>query len=111
MADKYEILSLKTLTLDTLGSLAIANENVISVSTVAYNYKLLFEDVSQKLLMRCLKFLFDTTAGGCATLISEAKKKFPDASSDVLEGLLHVGSETLQLPGALKILCGIFFYL
>ena len=109
VADKYEILSLKTLTLDTLGSLAIANESVISFSTVAYNYKLLFEDVSQKLLMRCLKFLLDTTAGGCAALISEAKKKFPDANSDVLEGLLHVGSESLQLPGALKILCKMIF--
>merc|ERR1712212_160392 len=49
--------------------------------------------------MRCLKFLLDSTAGGLATLISETKKKFPDANSDVLEGLIHVGSETLQLPG------------
>ena len=95
--------------MDTLSSLAITKENVISAATVTFNYKLLFEDVSQKLLMRCLKFLLDTTAGGCAALISEAKKKFPDANSDVLEGLLHVGSESLQLPGALKILCKMIF--
>ena len=27
------------------------------------------------------------------------RRRFPDASSDVLEGLIRVGSETLQLPG------------
>ena len=57
LTDKYEILSLKTLAMDTLSSLAITKENVISAATVTFNYKLLFEDVSQKLLMSCLKFL------------------------------------------------------
>ena len=96
LTDKYEILSLKTLAMDTLSSLAITKENVISAATVTFNYKLLFEDVSQKLLMSCLKFLLDSTAGGFATLNSETKRKFPDASSDVLEGLIHVGSETIR---------------
>ena len=99
VADKYEILSLKTLAKDALGSLAISNENMIFVATVAKNYKQLFEDVSQELLLKCLKFI--KTGGGrdTFTLISETKKNFPDASFDVLHELINVGNETLQLPG------------
>ena len=99
VADKYQILSLKTLTLDALGSLAISNENLIFVATVAKNYRPLFEDVSTKLLVRCLKFI--KTGGGCNTftLVSQTKKNFPDASLDVLYELINVGNATLQLPG------------
>ena len=99
VADKYEILSLKALAVDALGSLAISNENMIFVTTVAKRYKPLFEDVSQKLLLKCFKFI--TTEGGrdIVTLISETKKNFPDASLDVLYELINVGNETLHLPG------------
>ena len=99
VADKYEILSLKTLAVDALGSLSISNENMIFVVTVAKNYKLMFEDVSTKLLLKCLKFI--KTGGGqdTFTLISETKKNFPDASFDVLHELINVGNETLQLTG------------
>ena len=101
VADKYEILALKTLASDALGYLAISNENMIFVATVAKSYKPLFEEVSQELLMRCLKFLFDTTTGGrdIFALISETKKNFPEATLDVLHELISAGNETLQLSG------------
>jgi len=99
VADKYEILSLRTLAVDALGSLTISNENMVFVANVAKGYKSLFEEVSVELLLKCLKFI--ATGGGqdTFTLISETKKNFPDASFDVLHELINVGKETLQLPG------------
>ena len=99
VADKYEILSLRTLAVDALGSLTISNENMVFVANVAKNYKSLFEEESQDLLLKCLKFI--ATGGGrdTFTLISETQKNFPDASFDVLHELINVGKETLQLPG------------
>ena len=49
------------MTSDALESLAITRENMIFTTTVAKNYKELFDDLSSKLT---LKFLFDTTSGG-----------------------------------------------
>ena len=37
IADRYEILNLKTLTMDALGSLPIRRENVVFAATVAKN--------------------------------------------------------------------------
>ena len=99
VADKYQIMSLKTLAVDALGSLEISNENLIYAATVAKNYKLLFEDVSKKLLLKCLQFIKTGDGRDTFTLISETKKNFPDASFDVLHELINVGNETLQLPG------------
>ena len=96
LADKYEIFSLKTLASDTLGTLAITNENMIFAATVAKKYKPLFTDVSKKLLLRCLKFLFDTTT---FALFSETKKNFPDADLNILDELMKVGNETFLQPG------------
>ena len=62
------------------------------------NYKLLFEDVSQKLLLRCLNWIKGGGVRDTNTLISETKKNFPDASLDVLYELLNVDKETFQLP-------------
>ena len=100
LSDKYEILTLKTLASDSLSSLALTNQNMIFAATVATNYKHMFDEVSKKLLLRCLKFLFGKTGGGDTfSLLSETKKNFPDASFDVLQELVVVGNEALLLPG------------
>ena len=101
LATKYQMFNLARMTLDSLESFTVARENMIFTATVAKNYKGLFEDVSIKLLMKCLKFLFDTTTGGgdiCA-LVKETVDNFPGASLDILRDLVDVGNATLQLPG------------
>ena len=97
LSDKYEILTLKTLASDSLSSLALTNQNMIFAATVATNYKHMFEEVSKKLLLRCLEFLFGKTGGGDTfSLLTETKKNFPD---DVLQELVVVGKEAFLLPG------------
>ena len=102
VADRYEILSLKTLAADALGSLAISRENLIFTATVAKNYRQLYDDVGSKLMVKCLKLILDSTTRGCDifTLVTETKANFPDASFDILHELINVGRETLQLPVA-----------
>ena len=109
VADRYEILSLKTLTSDALGSLLISNENLIFTATVAKNYNLLFEDVTHKLLLRCLNWIKGGGIRDTATLISETKKNFPDASLDVLYELLNVDKETFRLPPLPGVFCLFIF--
>jgi len=101
LANKYQIMSLAAMTSDALGSLAITRENMIFTATVAKNYKEAFDDVSTKVLVKCLKFLFDTTsgAGDILSLIKETVEHFPGASLDILRELMDVGNATLQLPG------------
>ena len=105
LANKYQVLKLSMMTSDALESLAITRENMIFAATVAKNYQgTLFDDLSSKLTMKCLKFLFDTTSGGgdiCA-LIKETVDNFPGANLDILRDLIDVGSATLQLPGTSK---------
>merc|ERR1719370_1780642 len=74
---------------------------MIFTATVAKNYKGAFDDVSSKLTVKCLKFLFDTTSGGgdiCA-LIKGTVDNFPGANLDILRELIDVGSASLQLSG------------
>ena len=74
---------------------------MIFTATVARNYKEIFEDLSCKLTVKCLKFLFDTTNGGgdiCA-LIKETVDNFPGANLDILRELIDVVSATQQLSG------------
>ena len=101
LANKYQIMSLAKMTSDALGSLAITRENMIFTATVAKNYKEAFDDVSTKVLVKCLKFLFDTTsgAGDILSLIKETVDHFPGANLDILRELMDVGNATLQLPG------------
>ena len=104
LANKYEILKLAMLISDALGSLDITRKNMIFAATIAKQYKEVFADVSNKLSMRCLKFLFDTTRGGgdvCA-LIKETVDNFPGANLNILRELIAVGTATLQLPGTWK---------
>ena len=101
LANKYQIMSLAAMTSDALGRLTITRENMIFTATVAKNYKEAFDDVSTKVLVKCLKFLFDTTsgAGDILSLIKETVEHFPGASLDILRELMDVGNATLQLPG------------
>ena len=101
LATKYQILPLASMTSDALGRLALSRENVIFTATVAKNYKEAFDDVSTKMLVRCLKFLFDTTnrAGDIFGLIKETVDRFPGANLNILRDLMDVGDAILQLPG------------
>ena len=101
IADRYEILNLKILTVDALQRLAISRENLIFTATVAKNYRQLYDDVGTKLMVKCLKVILDSTTrgGDIFTLVTETKANFPDASFDILHELINVGRETLQLPG------------
>ena len=85
---------------------------MIFTAAVAKNYKDLFDDLSRKLTVKCLKFLFDTTTSGgdiCA-LIKETVDNFPGANLDILRELIDVGSATLELPGISKQKPGIESY-
>ena len=96
VADKYEILNLTALISYTLGSLPISHENLLFSATVAKNYRPLYEEVSKRLMLRCLTFV---TANDGLTLISKTKKNFPEATFDILDELLNVGKETFHLAG------------
>ena len=104
-AEKYQILKLVTLTSKALKNLDITRENMIFAATVAKNYKEIFNDLSSKLTLKCLKFLLDDTSGGgkdiCA-LIKETVDNFPEANLDILRELMEVGGATLQLKGFFK---------
>ena len=106
LANKYQLAKLTTMASDALESLAVTMESMIFTATVAKKYKgTLFNDLSSKLTMKCLKFLFDTTTSGgdiCA-LIKETVDNFPGANLDILRELIDVGSETLQISGIQKI--------
>ena len=101
LAERYEILNLKTMTSSALENLTIRRENMIFTATVATKYKNIFKDLCANLLMRCLEFLFDKTnrAADTLALIMETKNNFPEASLDILYELITVGKETLQVPG------------
>ena len=65
IAERFEILSMKReLISDALESLVITIDNVIFVAKVASEYKRIFDEVSKKLLMRCLKFLLKQIKAG-----------------------------------------------
>ena len=101
LANKYQILNLVTMASEALGNLALTRENMIFTATVAKNYKGVFDDLSTKVLLKCLKFLLDTTrgAGDIYALIKETVDNFPGANLDVLRELIGVGNVTLQLEG------------
>ena len=64
VADRYKILNLVTIASYALETLPINKGNVVFVATVAKKYKWTYEDKSRELLVRCLKFVYDTTHGG-----------------------------------------------
>ena len=100
VADRFGILNLHALTRDSLGSLAITNENMVFAATVALKYRPLLEDVSKIVLLRCLKFLNSSTNGrDIYALVAETKRNFPEASLDVLYELIDLGNESFGQPG------------
>ena len=101
LATKYQISNLATLTSGALRSLSINRETMIFTATVAKNYKAAFEDLGSKMLLRCLKFLFDTIsdAGDVCELIRRTADHFPGANLEILRELVDVGYTSLQLPG------------
>ena len=100
VADKYEILNMTALISEALGSLEISHDNLLFSATVAKNYRPLYEDVSKRLMLKCLKFI---TTMDTLTLISETKRNFPEATFDILQELRNVGNETFTLPGILDL--------
>ena len=99
LSDFYQISKLKELTSGALSSLPMSNEVMIFAATVASKHLGTFEEESKNMLLKCLKFLYDTTSGGgdIFALICETKKNYPDASFDVLHELVNVGSEILPV--------------
>ena len=91
LADRYDILNLKTKILDFLWEFEINRENLIYTTAVAYSYKELFVDISTELLLMCLKFYLE--------LDNTAKDSFPETSVEILDQLMEFGGSTLQLPG------------
>ena len=97
-ATKYQIWKFTTLTSEALKSLTITKESLIFTATVAKNYKAAFEDLGSKMLLRCLKFLFDTIsdAGDVCELIRRTADHFPGANLEILRELVDVGYTSLQ---------------
>ena len=102
LAERYEVLDLKMMASEALEKLAITRENMIFTATVANHYKTTgFDNVSTKLMVKCLKFFYDSTsgAGDIGALVLETEKTFPGASLDIFRHLVNVGNATFQQPG------------
>ena len=95
LADRFDILNLKTKILNFLWEFEINRENLIYTASVANSYRELFVDISTELLMICLKFYLG--------LDKTAKDSFPETSVDILHQLMEFGGLTLQLSGNFKI--------
>ena len=98
LAERYQILALKALVKESLQSFVATRENMIFAATVASNYKVLFEDTSMNVSMKCLKFFNDTTKNSedVFSLIGDTMNNFPGASLDILLELKRVKDERLQ---------------
>ena len=103
LATRYQVLSLVTKTSKALEDLTLTRETMIFTATVAKNYEVAFNDLSTKIMMKCVKFLLHTQGPGLdvLALVKETKEHFPEANFDILQDLRVVASRVLQLPGAL----------
>ena len=102
LANRYQIRGLKEMTDSALDALVITRDNMIFTASIAEKYKNTeFEEISKKLQMRCLKFLYDTTSGAhdMVALIQKTKESFPDADLNILCELINVGNVELGLQG------------
>ena len=102
LANRYQILGLKEMTDRALDTLVITRDNMIFTASIAEKYKNTeFEEISKKLQMRCLKFLYDTTSGAhdMVALIQKTKESFPDADLNILCELINLGNVELGLQG------------
>ena len=102
LSTKYQISNLATLTSGALRSLSITRETMIFTATVAKNYQdTAFRDLSTEMMMKCVKFLLDTSNGGgdVLALVKETEDNFPEANFEILRDLRAVAKTGLQLPG------------
>ena len=102
LANRYQIRGLKEMTDSALDTLVITRDNMIFTASIAQKFKNTeFEDISKKLQMRCLKFLYDTTNGAhdMVALIQKTKESFPDADLNILCELINLGNVELGLQG------------
>ena len=92
LADMYDIPKLKTRILDEVEAeeYEINLENLISIATVANSYRGVYADISNKVLMLCLKFYFRLDATDKDALL--------ESSDGILQELMEVGRSTL-FPG------------
>merc|ERR1719447_1849214 len=74
---------------------------MISTAMVARKYHgTAFNDLSTELMMKCVKFLLDTSNGGgdVLALVKETEANFPEANFEILRDLRAVAKRVLQLP-------------
>ena len=103
LADYYEVLDLKTQVRKALQNFVVRRENLALSATVAMNNKVIFEDCSVILSLRCLKFLLDTSAKNpydMSAVIEDTQNRFPGVSQDILLELKRVKDE--KMPGNIK---------
>ena len=98
LSEFYQLWDLKTLVKEAVQNFVVTRENMIFAATVARNYKVLFEDISLALSIKCLKFLQDTTKNSddMFALIGDTMKNFPGASLDILLELKKVKDDNMQ---------------
>ena len=98
LSERYQVWDFKTLVNEALQNFVVTRENMIFAATVARNYKVLFEDISLAVSIKCLKFLHDTTKNSedMFALIGDTMENFPGASLDILLELKKVKDEKLR---------------
>ena len=102
------------MTSDALGNLLLTRETMIFIihshgTIAARKYCEVFFSLGTQLMMKCVKFLLDTTTSGggdVLALVKQTEENFPEANFDILRGLRAVAKTVLQLTGIS--LCGDF---
>ena len=92
LADMYDILNLKTKIMVYLYDLEVTKETLVSTATIANSFRRIFTDLSEDLMMRCLKLYL--------ALEDADKEGFP-GDLGIFDELMKVGISTLQLTGEL----------
>ena len=93
LADMYDILNLKTKIMVYLYDLEVTKETLVSTATIANSYRRIFTDLSEDLMIRCLKLYL--------ALEDADKEGFP-GDLGIFDELMKVGTSTLQLTGELR---------
>ena len=101
LAERYEILDLKTRVKKALETFVVTKGNFQLSATVASNYKVLFEEFSLILSMRCLKYLQDTGENLYDINIENTMQNLPGATHDILLELKKMKDEKVTLVKSL----------
>ena len=103
------------MTSDALGNLSQTRETMVFIihshGTIAVRKycEVFFFSLGTQLIMKCVKFLLETTTSGggdVLALVKQTEENFPEANFDTLRGLRAVAKTVLQLTGIS--LCGDF---